>query len=376
LETERKEKKKKEKKKKKKTLMSSESVKKPIRVWVDGCFDLMHWGHANLCRQAKALGDVLVVGVHSDADVRLNKGPPVMNEAERYAAVRAVKWVDEVVEAAPYYTDVELCKRHNIDYIVHGDDVSVGADGTDTYAAAKAAGMFRTVPRTIGVSSTDLVGRMLLLTRQHHIADATVNAADQPPIAEMATPKTCVSQCVPTSRRIVQFSNRKDPSPSDTIVYVDGAFDLFHVGHVQFLEEARKLGTYVICGVLPDEMLNKWMGANYPIMNVYERTLSVLSCRFVDEVIIGAPEITEQFLKDYNISVVVHGTTYEPVIYSHISQTDWFATAKRLGKFREIPSPSTLTTGALVERILAHRAEFLKRQQAKFAREAVINADK
>ena len=48
----------------------------------------------------------------------------------------------------------------------------------------------------------------------------------------------------------------------------------------------------------------------------------------------------------------------------------------RLGKFREIPSPSTLTTGALVERILAHRAEFLKRQQAKFAREAVINADK
>jgi cytidyltransferase-like protein len=118
----------------------------------------------------------------------------------------------------------------------------------------------------------------------------------------MATPKTCVSQFVPTSRRIVQFSNRKDPEPSDTIVYVDGAFDLFHVGHVQFLEQARKLGSYVICGVLPDEMLNKWMGANYPIMNVYERTLSVLSCRFVDEVIIGAPEITEQFLKDYNIA--------------------------------------------------------------------------
>jgi ethanolamine-phosphate cytidylyltransferase len=171
------------------------------------------------------------------------------------------------------------------------------------------------------------------------IADATVNAADQPPIAEMATPKTCVSQFVPTSRRIVQFSNRKDPEPSDTIIYVDGAFDLFHVGHVQFLEQARKLGTYVICGVLPDEMLNKWMGANYPIMNVYERTLSVLSCRFVDEVIIGAPEITEQFLKDYNIAYVVHGTTYEPVIYSHISQTDWFATAKRLGKFQRDSEP-------------------------------------
>ena len=53
---------------------------------------------------------------------------------------------------------MEVCDQHNIDIIVHGDDISVGADGTDTYAAAKAAGKFQTVPRTIGVSSTDLVG--------------------------------------------------------------------------------------------------------------------------------------------------------------------------------------------------------------------------
>lgn len=43
----------------------------------------MHYGHANALRQAKELGDYLIVGVHSDAEIRKNKGPPVMNEEER-----------------------------------------------------------------------------------------------------------------------------------------------------------------------------------------------------------------------------------------------------------------------------------------------------
>jgi len=84
--------------------MDTPSKPRPVRVWTDGCFDLMHFGHANALRQAKALGDYLVVGVHSDAEIRKNKGPPVMNEEERYAAVAACKWVDEVVKDAPYTT--------------------------------------------------------------------------------------------------------------------------------------------------------------------------------------------------------------------------------------------------------------------------------
>jgi len=53
------------------------------RVWVDGCFDMMHFGHANALRQAKEMCDVLVVGVHSDAEILKNKGPTAMNEEER-----------------------------------------------------------------------------------------------------------------------------------------------------------------------------------------------------------------------------------------------------------------------------------------------------
>lgn len=61
--------------------------KKRVRVYMDGCFDLMHYGHANALRQAKALGDELVVGVVSDEQIVANKGPPVLSMEERYKNV-------------------------------------------------------------------------------------------------------------------------------------------------------------------------------------------------------------------------------------------------------------------------------------------------
>jgi ethanolamine-phosphate cytidylyltransferase len=68
---------------------------------MDGCFDMMHYGHANAMRQAKALGDELVLGLIPDSEILMAKGPPVMNDAERKTMVESVKWVDEVIEGAP-----------------------------------------------------------------------------------------------------------------------------------------------------------------------------------------------------------------------------------------------------------------------------------
>ena len=50
-----------------------------VRIFVDGCFDLPHSGHYNALRQAKELGDVLVVGVNADSDILATKGPSIMN---------------------------------------------------------------------------------------------------------------------------------------------------------------------------------------------------------------------------------------------------------------------------------------------------------
>ena len=85
----------------------------------------------------------MVVGVHSDAEILKNKGPTVMTEQERYAAVAGCKWVDEVVPDAPYLTTVETLDKYNCDFCVHGDDITTMADGTDCYALVKAAGRYK-----------------------------------------------------------------------------------------------------------------------------------------------------------------------------------------------------------------------------------------
>lgn len=64
-------------------------------------------------------------------------------------------------------------------------------------------------------------------------------------------------------------------------VYVAGAFDLFHVGHLDFLEKAKELGDYLIVGLHTDPVVNNYKGSNYPIMNIHERVLSVLACKVI-----------------------------------------------------------------------------------------------
>lgn len=144
-----------------------------VKVWFDGCFDMMHYGHANALRQAKEMGDYLVVGVHSDEDISKHKGIPVCTEEERYVAVEACKWVDEIVRGAPYVTELEVMDKYGCAFCVHGDDLVTTADGNDTYAAVKEAGRFKECKRTPSVSTTELVGRMLLMTREHHEPNGT-----------------------------------------------------------------------------------------------------------------------------------------------------------------------------------------------------------
>ena len=72
---------------------------------------------------------------------------------------------------APYELSPEflhlLFTKHRIDYVVHGDDPCLLPDGTDAYAYAKKLRRFKMIKRTEGVSSTDIVGRMLMCTRDN-----------------------------------------------------------------------------------------------------------------------------------------------------------------------------------------------------------------
>jgi cytidyltransferase-like protein len=119
--------------------------KKEIRVWMDGAFDMMHFGHMNAFRQGRSLGTYLIAGINSDESITACKGPPVCNEKERIDTVKGCKWVDEVVEDVPYVMNDEylthIIKKYNIDYIVHGDDPCI-VDGKNVYESAIKLGKF------------------------------------------------------------------------------------------------------------------------------------------------------------------------------------------------------------------------------------------
>ncbi|CCW62756.1 unnamed protein product [Phytomonas sp. EM1] len=332
-----------------------------IRIWVDGCFDLLHFGHANVLRQASRLGTELFVGSHSDEEVIQHKGPPIMHEDERYESLRACKWVDYVVENYPYCTRLKDIERFEIDFVVHGDDISVGLDGHNSYQEIIDAGKFKVVKRTEGISTTDLVGRMLLCTKVHML-----NSLDDVDVQSSNPDAIQTSHYLTTSRKIVQFSNNRLPKKGDKVVYVDGSFDLFHVGHIRVLQKARALGDYLIAGIYADKECNRIKNHNYPIMNLNERILGVLSCRFVDEVVMGVPIIiTEDIIKSLRIDIVVSGK-FRVEDNSNTSEIDLsHELPKKLGIYREVDSECTLSTDTLIERIVRNRMDFINRQSKK-----------
>jgi len=204
----------------------------------------------------------------------------------------------------------------------------------------KAAGRFKVVKRTPSISTTDLVGRMLLCTRSHFIKSLTKllageegsgsaeerkaeGAAMTERMRLYATDQTGLHPGSSIWFWTASMEAREDhtaeekgifsslaegsqPKPGQRVVYVDGGFDLFSSGHIEFLRQVikaeEKIGeeegwyrkeaiqervgkgedygpAFVVAGVHDDEVINHWKGVNYPIMNIYERGLCVLQCK-------------------------------------------------------------------------------------------------
>ncbi|CAN6460977.1 unnamed protein product [Victoria cruziana] len=142
-----------------------ETSDKPVRVYADGIYDLFHFGHARSLEQAKKLfpNTYLLVGCCSDEVTHMYKGKTVMTESERYESLRHCRWVDEVIPDAPWVINKEFLDKHKIDYVAHDSLPYADASGAgkDVYEFVKAAGKFKETKRTDGVSTSDLIMRIL-----------------------------------------------------------------------------------------------------------------------------------------------------------------------------------------------------------------------
>nr|BAU37040.1 choline-phosphate cytidylyltransferase [Chlamydomonas asymmetrica] len=136
---------------------------RPVRVYADGIFDMFHFGHARALEQAKKLfpHTYLIVGVCNDAVTHRYKGKTVMTEDERYESLRHCAWVDEVVRDAPWVINMEFLEKHDIDYVAHDDLPYADASGSCDDVYGFRAGRFKATQRTEGVSTSDLILRIL-----------------------------------------------------------------------------------------------------------------------------------------------------------------------------------------------------------------------
>ncbi|MDD5348298.1 MAG: D-glycero-beta-D-manno-heptose 1-phosphate adenylyltransferase [Candidatus Omnitrophica bacterium] len=129
-------------------------------VFTNGCFDLMHYGHAKYMEEAKSHGDVLVVAVNSDASVRRLKGRgrPIVKALYRAKLVASLESVDYVVIFGED-TPLSLIRRLKPDVLVKGADWAAGEIAGAGFVKRRGGKIVR-VKLVKGLSTTQLIKRI------------------------------------------------------------------------------------------------------------------------------------------------------------------------------------------------------------------------
>jgi cytidyltransferase-like protein len=134
-------------------------------------------------------------------------------------------------------------------------------------------------------------------------------------------------------------------------IYTDGIFDLFHIGHMQMLKQAKyALGNpknvELIAGVCTDADTKKYKGKN--VMDQDIRTESVKHCKWVDEVVEGPWFLSEEFLTKHRIDFVAH----DAIPYTSAGCEDVYSYVKSQGKFLATQRTNGISTTDLIVQIV------------------------
>ena len=118
------------------------------RVMTYGTFDLLHYGHINILKRSKSLGDYLIVGLSSDEFNELKGKKSVMSYEERKEILESIRYVDKVIKESNWEQKVDDIIKYNIDVFVIGDDWEGKFDFLKEYCEVVY------LPRTKSISTT------------------------------------------------------------------------------------------------------------------------------------------------------------------------------------------------------------------------------
>ncbi|OWP06808.1 cholinephosphate cytidylyltransferase [Marssonina coronariae] len=142
-------------------------------------------------------------------------------------------------------------------------------------------------------------------------------------------------------------------------VYADGVFDLFHLGHMRQLEQAKKAfpDVYLIVGVTGDKETHKRKGLT--VLSGQERAETVRHCKWVDEVIEDCPWIvTPQFLEEHKLDYVAH----DDLPYGADEGDDIYKPIKEAGKFLVTQRTEGVSTTGIITKIVRDYEKYIARQ--------------
>ncbi|XP_003383158.1 PREDICTED: choline-phosphate cytidylyltransferase A-like isoform X1 [Amphimedon queenslandica] len=159
-------------------------------------------------------------------------------------------------------------------------------------------------------------------------------------------------------RRPLTIEEAKKGTKEPVRVYSDGIFDMFHNGHSRVLMQAKNAfpNTYLIVGVSSDAMTHKLKGKT--VMSEDERYDAVRHCRYVDEVLAGAPwTLSLEFLEKNQIDFVAH----DDLPYNTSDMADIYQPVKDAGKFYPTKRTEGISTSEIIARIVKDYNMYIQR---------------
>jgi rfaE bifunctional protein nucleotidyltransferase chain/domain len=105
---------------------------------------------------------------------------------------------------------------------------------------------------------------------------------------------------------------RVERSFNGRVVFTNGVFDILHRGHLEYLEEARRLGTLLVVGLNSDESVQRIKGPGRPVNSQDDRAHALICLRFVDHVVIFDEDTPAALIEAINPHILVKGGDYKP----------------------------------------------------------------